>query len=799
MSKINHLSQLYGKDPQREHIKSLLTSDNVLKKGELYDYDAPCTTTKADDYKAWTGAALKPPKVKQINRDKKHQETLRTNISFGSYDAGKSSIHSTDYNTKQFSKVNSFKPTNQINIIDLDPKYQTDPNALTSSYAAEFDKDALVRHQAKNKVLIHGSGNPITNYLRATHFTLGSDPPEQRTEAQAAFSSGEAHTIKNSVASDRAQQDKRTNNVFRNGDYNITAVPENKSVFTTSYAGIPSTQKGYDHVINSRANIKLDDAKFAISKKLYNYLREQFQNPRDPCQVNLRQAFALFDKKRTGFITYDSLSSVLKRFLDPADHAMVGDIVALFDQNNDGKIDYLEFENFLNQKFPEVEKEESLYADTYKPSLLEGAKRPRSSDNSPVDGSYQIKTHFKFGEGVENPESLYKSTFGVTANPSTRPEVAKPPPPSQMLPVEPEHLKTASSIQREDYHCHFTHLKKMADERAATIRANKTLHENASFDIGNEGGVSKDLHMRSLTLSSYQPKKLPTRERARGFESQWNHLKTEDALPDLTAGPMVSEHTDAFNNKTASAQDEFTLNKGLRKARVSDEKSSHLKFGNDSNKGAVSEMAVQFRTPEVNPDCPAAGITLGPIAEHKHTHHSDNQTALSDPSVKSLQDAIKQTILEKCYNPRDPLNVNLQKAFKEFDKNDTGKITVTGLREACKRLQLPVDDGTLRRYFVCLDKNKDGSIDYHEFADELGVHIQHVSSKGMATVMKSDYTPINERSQGMEVQIEKQPIQPSHYFHMNNSTATPGTTTQNDFSHPVEKMDLAAYQTVSSK
>jgi hypothetical protein len=37
---------------------------------------------------------------------------------------------------------------------------------------------AQVRHQAKNKVLIHGSGNPITNYLRATHFTLGSDPPE---------------------------------------------------------------------------------------------------------------------------------------------------------------------------------------------------------------------------------------------------------------------------------------------------------------------------------------------------------------------------------------------------------------------------------------------------------------------------------------------------------------------------------------------------------------------------------------------------------------------------------------------
>ena len=43
---------------------------------------------------------------------------------------------------------------------------------------------------------------------------------------------------------------------------------------------------------------------------------------------------------------------------------MVGEIVALFDLNNDGKIDYLEFETFLNQKFPEVEKEASLYAGT---------------------------------------------------------------------------------------------------------------------------------------------------------------------------------------------------------------------------------------------------------------------------------------------------------------------------------------------------------------------------------------------------------------------------------------------------
>lgn len=37
----------------------------------------------------------------------------------------------------------------------------------------------------------------------------------KKTEAQAAFSNAESLTSKNSVAAERAQQDKRTNNVFR--------------------------------------------------------------------------------------------------------------------------------------------------------------------------------------------------------------------------------------------------------------------------------------------------------------------------------------------------------------------------------------------------------------------------------------------------------------------------------------------------------------------------------------------------------------------------------------------------------
>ena len=41
-------------------------------------------------------------------------------------------------------QVPSCKPANTLNITDLDPAYQTDKSANTSSYAAQFDQHSLV-------------------------------------------------------------------------------------------------------------------------------------------------------------------------------------------------------------------------------------------------------------------------------------------------------------------------------------------------------------------------------------------------------------------------------------------------------------------------------------------------------------------------------------------------------------------------------------------------------------------------------------------------------------------------------
>ena len=60
-------------------------------------------------------------------------------------------------------------------------------------------------------------------------------------------------------------------------------------------------------------------------------------------------------------------------------------------------------------------------------------------------------------------------------------------------------------------------------------------------------------------------------------------------------------------------------------------------------------------------------------------------------------------------------------AFKLFDKNGDGMIDIAELRDAMKELQLEQDPEKVEKLFDDLDQNKDGSIDYVEFARLLGI------------------------------------------------------------------------------
>ncbi|XP_027368242.1 calcium-dependent protein kinase 29-like [Abrus precatorius] len=58
---------------------------------------------------------------------------------------------------------------------------------------------------------------------------------------------------------------------------------------------------------------------------------------------------------------------------------------------------------------------------------------------------------------------------------------------------------------------------------------------------------------------------------------------------------------------------------------------------------------------------------------------------------------------------------NLSKAFQYFDKDNSGYITRDGLRQAITEYQMG-DEISIEEAFHCIDSDKDGRIDYHEFA-----------------------------------------------------------------------------------
>ncbi|XP_070570083.1 EF-hand domain-containing family member B-like [Ptychodera flava] len=62
---------------------------------------------------------------------------------------------------------------------------------------------------------------------------------------------------------------------------------------------------------------------------------------------------------------------------------------------------------------------------------------------------------------------------------------------------------------------------------------------------------------------------------------------------------------------------------------------------------------------------------------------------------------------------------DLKAAFQHYDKNGDGKIDINELRECCVQFNLPVETELLELLLYACDSNKDGYIDYAEFANFL--------------------------------------------------------------------------------
>eukprot|EP00731_Ephydatia_muelleri_P028356 Em0019g1229a len=100
---------------------------------------------------------------------------------------------------------------------------------------------------------------------------------------------------------------------------------------------------------------------------------------------------------------------------------------------------------------------------------------------------------------------------------------------------------------------------------------------------------------------------------------------------------------------------------------ISDNKQAHFHLGFDNEKRLTENMAEFSPRKPIDPSLPAAGKSNGLAAKH---------------SVMALGNI----------NPRDPVNMNLRRAFLEYDKDLSGSISKDELLSVCSAINIDVDD-----------------------------------------------------------------------------------------------------------
>jgi len=243
------------------------------------------------------------------------------------------------------------------------PQYMADKSFGKSLYSSDFNGRRTYKEwssraaQEGRKV---GRRQKTTQYQKATHFELGSDPYNLESETSHCFTAREKSSdtsLLPAPSSGPGGLDRSRSNVFRAGDYNTSSsLPRDHflSVQQQDYnppsrvqavAGVSTaTRKGYSHVFPRKSS---GAAIGALRKLLVEKNTQEFQNPSDPTAINVMKAFLKYDKDRSGSITVDELKAVCTELGTPISEEEIATLLKECDQNRDGTIDYVEFTKYL--------------------------------------------------------------------------------------------------------------------------------------------------------------------------------------------------------------------------------------------------------------------------------------------------------------------------------------------------------------------------------------------------------------------------------------------------------------------
>ncbi|XP_070577199.1 uncharacterized protein [Ptychodera flava] len=828
--------ELYGESRKEaaRQLRAVLTADHIgdhvkhLKGRDTLDHDADL---RWKSITKWTFRGAQP--AKGGNRGGHAQQAQNTthfdfgfdtaNIDDGIY---KSSMTRADYDEKDNPRIPPRKPDDTINLPDFAPRYMDDKAFGTSFYSSVFDDKNRVDPNQGN-LLNARTALRQTNVedLRTTHFIFGSDPENFLSETNLSYHHGKrssgltSRSLPNSSdVLKRMQLEERDSAVFRNGDYNMR---KSLPMVTTNHRDfdnrlyVPRFAAIEDESIRPKLPTLNSLKQVRFSDKPRPVLHQNF--PSDGVLMDLKKEFTLADVNSTGRIGKEELRSLCSKLPLPLPEHKIDDILNEIGQDENGGVSYHDFIHKyamipLPEKRPTYEQGESddsvrLPKLKDSESLLAGQPvewRSLRHENDKVGKKFHTSAHFKFGTDTEGPASIYNKDF-LGEVPLEKP-FQHPAPISSKVMHEVPGVGVGNTVNRTE----FVNYQLTIPERMKELRRAHESQVKRTFDKLSSDHVvltcDPDRHtsdrQQSMSHGDYNgpPTDFRPMPASTALPAKYRYLDSEGALAFPPTAPKISEAKEAYTNHlhdTVGVAMTRVGNKDTCQARLSDQKHTHFLLGSDKER-EISEAHDQFDgRPVETGGKPAAGIKNASDTDYQHIRVSENtqdKELISQPTTFDAQAQLRTVVANKHKNPRDPLNVNMKRAFLEHDKRLSGKLSRDDVKRVCSNFSLDLHDGLLDKMMDKFDKEGDGQINYQEFVEHLtmprmpGAGFSPVHT---ASIMKHDYRPLQSRSftdaQLLTIDhMNKKTPRPmaSHLFHMDNTGDKKLSTTSTDFIKP---------------
>lgn len=705
--RVRRRQELYGAGRclAREAAQKRLVEDHVeknFKQGAKVVHDNQVfQTTMAGDYGQ--------KKIQDYHRFKPKSGTY---VQFG-YDSPSSmSVTQMDYaglSTPEFQLHT--RDAEEINLADFAPRYRVSDITGHSQYTQDYSKEKQSAAKAGER-----EESARFRYHISTHFDLGNHEESLTSETSRSF--GKDRDTSFTVPTSQASKGCSKSSVFREGDYNMTT-RNTEGCFTTTQkrdfaepqgplaAGVSTvTRKPYSHVL---PKVSPECAVSALRKFLIAKNEEEFKNPRDPTTMNVVKAFAAYDQQKSGSLSVEDLKAMCEKFDIPIDRDQIQRLLRECNCEEEGKIDFVKFCEYLtaHREPPKTPSDftstnQATYSNTNQACLEDSAE------------DHKGRTNFVFGYDERASNTVYTKDF----NPSRLKGVIKPSlisslPCSKVMHEHPVIRGSSTSVTTQDFVQH-----KLESGRLQKMQNIGAKHREVGVDLGSEP-VGDSLHKSVAAMSFSKPKSTAHAELIRPNFDKYHHLESNQALPHPLVLDTSSEAQSSYKAPYADSEEECAAKKREvlenRDARVQTNKATHFIVGYDTPEKETEQMSEFTSKKPLERNIMAAGRPDLPTKGYSIIAHDSGEIEVTR-GAKDPQQILQQRNYLKNINPRDTVNLNLRKAFLEYDKNLSGAISKDDLKTVCKEMEVPLSESEMNEIISRCDLKGDGLIDYHEFS-----------------------------------------------------------------------------------